>query len=387
MWVQAAIILLLAIAAQLFILSQPLRPETYLSIPELCALHGYKAEEHFVVTEDGYILSSFRVSKGRASGSPVLLLHGFSGAAENFLVNVNAKPAAFQLVDAGFDVWALNSRGNLYSRQHVRLDASSPDYWDWTAVEIGKYDLAAFVRHVKDASKQQKVALVGHSQGGTIALAMLATNPGFEKDISLAVCIAGTGGSFSKQSWIMNVVTAEWFGRALEKIGVYYALDSRSVYLSKLFTAVPYLGYLFSRDRFDPTINGDDWLSIAYYVTKTPGGTSVKNLRFLGTVGREDKKIRMMDYGGERNMRLYGTEEPPVLNYSNIRTKVAVFGGMYDKLFTKEDTEHLGSILPKEQLMFIKSDYKVDHLGFTLSGNDEYLKDLIKVLNEANGKE
>lgn len=383
MWFKAVLILSIASVFQYYITSQVLRPEVYMTIEELCRFKGYTAEEHSVLTEDGYVLSAFRVFKDKPKGHPVLLLHGFAGAAENFIINIHTKASGFKLVDAGYDVWLLNSRGNIYSRNHIKLHPNDKEFWDWTAAEIARYDLPGFIKFIKHLTKQEKVALVGHSQGGTVILAALCMNPEFEKSISLAASLAGTGGSFTNPSMMMKLFTSNEVIDFLEYFGIYSMLGTRSEYISKLFAAFPRLGLLFTKDRFDPTINNDDIESIYYYSSKTPGGTSTSNLRFIGNFARPDKKIKMPDHGTEKNLKLYYTHEAPTLDYSKITVKVAVFGGLFDQVIQKIDVDHLYEQLPKEKVVFYKSDYHIDHLGFTLSGNDEHIEDLIEVLNKS----
>ena len=41
---------------------------------------------------------------------------------------------AYMMSDLGYDVWLANSRGTRYSRRHIRLDPTMPEFWDYSLV-------------------------------------------------------------------------------------------------------------------------------------------------------------------------------------------------------------------------------------------------------------
>jgi len=86
-------------------------------------------EEHTVLTDDGYILTLFRIPGPLGEvlgngGPPVLLLHGIVDSADGWIVHDDNSPA-FILSRAGYDVWLGNSRGNKYSRRHISMSPES----------------------------------------------------------------------------------------------------------------------------------------------------------------------------------------------------------------------------------------------------------------------
>jgi pimeloyl-ACP methyl ester carboxylesterase len=381
MWKQAGVIFAISYVFHQYILSQKLRPESEASFEALCRLRGYNVDTHEVITEDGFILTVFRVYKSQPTDRPVLMVHGFLGSSDDFVINHSAKPPAFRLVDAGFDTWLGNVRGSTYSQKHKTLTIENKEFWDWSAAEISRFDIKAMISYVKAYTHKEKIAYFGHSQGAVVGLALLALDPTANKDISIYASIAGTGGSFSHQPWLVTLAGSDFVTQVLEFFGIHSVMCNRSAYVSKFFAAFPYLAYRFFKQRFDIDINGDTGEHLAFYMSRYPSCTSVKSVKLRASLGNKEKTITLPDYGKEKNLIMYGSEKTSVLNFTSISTKVAVFGGKHDKIIYKEDVDHLGSILNKESLVFLKSDYELDHVGFLLSKNDRYLDDVIAIFN------
>ncbi len=55
---------------------------------------------------------------------------------------------AFLLVDAGYDVWATNNRGTVFSNMHTKLKPSQPEFWDFSFDEMAKYDVPANLDYI-----------------------------------------------------------------------------------------------------------------------------------------------------------------------------------------------------------------------------------------------
>lgn len=99
--------------------------------------------------------------------------------------------AAFFFADQGYDVYLYNARGSRYSRAHKTYKPYLPGkFWEFSWYELGYYDLPAFIDEVLARTKATSVPCVGHSQGATIILVLLATRPEYNKKVSSANLMA-----------------------------------------------------------------------------------------------------------------------------------------------------------------------------------------------------
>ena len=133
-----------------------------------------------MTTKDGYILTLFRIPASKDTAitqglkeaknrKSILLIHGILSDSVNFIINGPEKPnkaIAYQLVDEGEnDVWLLNTRGNIYSREHSWLDPDSDEqFWNYSFEEVGDYDIMAAMDFIKmKKPKEEKIDIVSYS--------------------------------------------------------------------------------------------------------------------------------------------------------------------------------------------------------------------------------
>ncbi len=153
-------------------------------------LYGFNLDEHKVETEDGYILTLYRIygkineneeEKKNKYKRSVLLLHGLLDSSFTYLAMNEQQSLPFILANDGFDVWLGNNRGTLFSHEHKNKDSNDmgSDYWDFTFNELAKYDVVSMIDYVKKVSLREKISYVCHSQGCFQFLIGYTMNPLF----------------------------------------------------------------------------------------------------------------------------------------------------------------------------------------------------------------
>ena len=174
-------------------------------------------------------------------GPVYVLHHGLFCDSTNWLTNSRNESLAYILADHGFDVWMPNSRGTKYrnkldwsnqevflnpkvdlsinlkkSKSHVRLEPSSPEFWNWSFEEMAEFDLPAVLNYIKHQTRK-KIHYVGHSQGGMIGIVALQ-NP----KVSHLIRKADFLGKFSM--WLLVI--------KLEKFNLKTCQSTSSFYLT-----------------------------------------------------------------------------------------------------------------------------------------------------------
>ncbi|KAL8132524.1 hypothetical protein AgCh_008132 [Apium graveolens] len=302
-------------------------------------MHGYKCQEYDVTTADGYILSLQRFPEGKNGGGgmnkqPVLLQHGVLVDGMTWLLNSADQSLALILADNGYDVWISNTRGTRFSRRHVSLDPSNPDFWDWTWDELVAHDLPASIDFVFKLTGQ-KIHYVGHSMGTLVALTSFSKGKQVDKVKSAAL--------LSPIAYLSHMTTALGVLAARSFVGE-MNVQLRFGILNFLFPlcfldAVQRAGSKLSQGK-NCCLNTS---TVDLFLKNEPQSTSTKNLVHLAQTVR-DRRLAKYDYGSANfNAEHYGDSQPPVYNLANIPHDLPLFlsyGGQ-DSLSDVKDVENL----------------------------------------------
>jgi predicted alpha/beta hydrolase len=127
-------------------------------------------------------------------GSPVAFFqHGLISSADTWIMHKELSPA-FRAAKSGYDVWLGNCRGTKYSRVHNTLNATiDKEYFDFSFVELGKYDLPAQIDFVRHRTGQETESYISQSHEASSMFAALSEGFGDLKNkINLFVAISPT---------------------------------------------------------------------------------------------------------------------------------------------------------------------------------------------------
>jgi len=140
------------------------------TIPSFTKDLGIETETHYVTTNDGYILTVFRLlptTTAQEQPAVVYLQHGILASAWGWLVNTDGAAPAVHLWEQGFEVWLGNSRGNEFALNHTTYKVHSKEFWNYTFEDMGEKDIPATVDYILTTSGSSKLQYVGWSQGNT----------------------------------------------------------------------------------------------------------------------------------------------------------------------------------------------------------------------------
>eukprot|EP00794_Sanderia_malayensis_P012755 gene12755-14062_t len=353
-------------------------PESHMTVPEIIIHNGYPVEEHFVTTEDGYILGLHRIPGGRNEKAPsntshakpvAFLQHGLLCSSADWVVNLRNESLGFLLADAGFDVWLGNSRGNTYSRKHVSLPVASDAFWKFSWDEMASKDLPAVINHVKKTTKQEQMYYVGHSQGTMIAFAEFSSNQVVAKSIKKFFAlgpVAFLGNMKSPLKYLADIVPEL---KLLFKILGVRDFMPQSWLIKWLASHICTLSLgetacediIFILCGFDKAQMNATRLDV--YTTHSPAGTSVQNMIHYAQAYKS-KKFMKYDFGKDGNIEKYGQATPPEYNLANFNVDTVMYSAGNDWLADPRDVTRLVAGLKKNILDKHKEIEPWMHLDF-----------------------
>lgn len=299
------------------------------------------------------IINPFVPKSERKQLKPVLLHHGFqcSGtiwliAAEgkldsrgnyieysnddNYFVNNTVQTAnslGFVLASRGYDVWLANYRGSVYSTNHTRYSVDSEEYWQFSMDEMIRYDLPAEIDYVKWRTNHSTISYVGHSQGNLMMLALMTINDHYSKVIKPFVALSpvfyevAMPAPLATLSYLRNVFRDNPmmipFSRQTH---MFIANICQNVYIREICYAISYRFFGFQRQNV--LID-----RIPVYLAAVPMGSSSWNVAHLFQLfASEDRVPKHFDFGLEKNLKKYGSINPPIYDASRINsTDIALF--------------------------------------------------------------
>ncbi|KAM7073559.1 lysosomal acid lipase/cholesteryl ester hydrolase [Molossus nigricans] len=350
----------------------PLDPETNMNVSEIISYWGFPSEEHFVETEDGYILCLHRIPHGRKNHSDkgpkavVFLQHGLLADASDWVTNLPNSSLGFILADAGFDVWMGNSRGNTWSRKHKTLSVDQDEFWAFSYDEMANYDLPASINFILNKTGQDQAYYVGHSQGTTIGFIAFSRIPELARKIKMFFALAPVTSLEFSTSPLTRLGQFPYFLiKDLFGVKAFLPQNEFMKWLSLHFCSHVVLKELCGNAFFvlcgfnERNLN---MTRVAVYVAHNPAGTSVQNMIHWSQTFKL-QKFQAFDWGSSaKNYLHYNQSYPPTYNVKDMQVPTAVWSGGRDWL---ADTKDISVLLTQiTNLVYHECLPEWEHLDF-----------------------
>ncbi|XP_047996241.1 lipase 1-like [Leguminivora glycinivorella] len=365
------------------ILDKIIPEDALLNFTDLSKKYGHTAEEHNVVTEDGYILKLFHIPG--ESKKPIFIMHGLGDSADSYVLRGH-KSLAVTLANAGYDVWLGNNRGNKYSRRHSNLNPDKDNkFWQFSFHEIGIYDLPAMIDFVLGKTKSDKVDVIAHSQGTTAFFALLATKTVYNDKINVLAALGPVAFLGNLSPPISTIaITGPVINQVLINMNV-EEIAANETAARELQTRLCSLGFIggnfcrfgliFPLFGFDPEGLEAEFAPIA--LAHFPAGLSRKSLVHYDQLFYS-KRFSSFDFGPSMNLKIYKSFGPPDYDLNKVTTRIALYLGRNDPFAKIKDAELLKEILPNVVEFKIIDSNKWTHVDFAWANDmDKYLFPLI----------
>nr|XP_050855587.1 lipase 3-like [Vespula vulgaris] len=332
--------------------------DTVLDFIGLVQRHGYPAEEHNVITDDGYILTIHRIPNSPLSDKNekkrvVFMQHGMTASSDSWVLLEPKKDLPILLADNGYDVWLGNFRGNTYCRSHVNLTTDNPKFWEFSYHDIGLHDTPQYIDYVLNYTGSKKLFYIGHSMGTSVSYVMLSMKPSYNDKMRLVISLAPVSYFKHKFPPILQRIMKDVpkLKRILEKEGIYDILpQSKMIKLlgtklcndKSIFQSICASIFYLVSGRDTAQTNAS---LLPYLMSYVPAGVSTQSL-FHYYQNYLTGNFEAYDYGYEGNLIHYEKAKPPIYDVKKIVAPLALFYGINDVLTNEEDATELSKRLP-----------------------------------------
>ncbi|KAG7646759.1 putative triacylglycerol lipase [Arabidopsis thaliana] len=364
---------------------------------------GYPYEAIRVVTSDGYGLLLERIPR-RDARKAVYLQHGVMDSSMGWVSNGVVGSPAFAAYDQGYDVFLGNFRG-LVSRDHVKKNISSKDFWRYSINEHATEDIPAMIEKIHEIKTSElklyqptmeevvnedqpyKLCVVSHSLGGAAVLMYVITRKIEEKPHRLSRLILLSPAGFhydSNMCFTLMEYTFLFLGPVLSRIVPAFYIPTKffRMLLNKLardFHNYPAVGGLV-QTLMSYVVGGDssNWVGVMglpHYNMNDMPGISFRVAQHLAQI-KHSGKFKMFDYGSSSaNMDVYGSPEPLDLGefYGLIDVPVDLVAGKKDKVIRPSMVRKHYRVMRDSGVDVSYNEFEYAHLDFTFSHREELL--------------
>lgn len=358
----------------------------WMNLEQLCEHYGFEYEDYQVTTEDGYILTIQRIrgplGEDNSEKQPMYLSRPFGNdETVMFLVGPDESPG-FRLAKE-YDLWLLNPRGNILSREHTTLDNTSREYWSFDVNDM-TLDHRAVAPLILQETGFSKFHVYGYSSGGLSLAYAVALYPEYFNSVIRTAQYVATSFTLAQTTTtgIQIGASIPQMMRTLERLGIYTLQDDNDL-LQNFQGSVCSFGTVFCM-MFQGLTLGE-----INPVTDNPKGYD--NMLYRGFSGLathlvehfiqsyRTKEVTWFDYGIQGNLEAYGTETPPLIDYSLHDFPCALYYSPDDGSADMADAQWAADILGDNVALF-NSYPGQTHCGFCIGREMTFLDDMLEFL-------
>uniref|UniRef100_T1JB73 Partial AB-hydrolase lipase domain-containing protein n=1 Tax=Strigamia maritima TaxID=126957 RepID=T1JB73_STRMM len=370
-----------------FLFHEPKKLVNTILPTNLIQLYGYPAENHTVVTDDGYIITLHRIPGGKTNksqnGIPVLLLHGAWICSSTWVDN-GEESWGFILADEGYDVWMGNFRDNSYTRQLVD-DGTKDEIIGWDKLSV--YEVPTIVDYVRNATGFNQILAIGYSMGTTSTFASLSVNEELNNKIKGFVALAPVSNfkyisSVGAKIAIFLIRKFPIIFKPLYKDSILPAKSVRRDFLLRLCPAIGHSSlcklWFDYGSGYNP--NSFNQTRLPIYLLHT---VDTFPDRFLCHWAQGSSKMKMTgyDYGKKKNFENYNQATPIEYDLTKIKIPVAIIYSANDVFSSPIDVEIISRQLSNLIYKQLLPGELITHLDFLFHEPKKLINTILPVLS------